>query len=157
MQKNLQKYAQLLVRKGINIQKDQLLVVNATVEMSAFVQEVAKAAYEAGAKNVHVEYRDDALTLIKYQMAPLETFGEAFQWRADGFEQMAKDGGAFLSLVGTDPDLLKGVDSEKVSLATKTNNQIMMPFRKLTMSSYVSWCVAAVPSPAWAKKSLSIA
>ncbi len=50
MQKNLQKYAQLLVRKGINIQKDQLLVVNATVEMSAFVQEVAKAAYEAGAK-----------------------------------------------------------------------------------------------------------
>ncbi len=152
MQKNLQKYAQLLVRKGINIQKDQLLVVNATVEMSAFVQEVAKAAYEAGAKNVHVEYRDDALTLIKYQMAPLETFGEAFQWRADGFEQMAKDGGAFLSLVGTDPDLLKGVDSEKVSLATKTNNQIMMPFRKLTMSSYVSWCVAAVPSPAWAKK-----
>ena len=67
------------MRKGINIQQDQLLVVNASVEMSPFVQEVAKAAYEAGAKNVHVEYRDDALTLIKYQMAPLESFGEAFQ------------------------------------------------------------------------------
>ena len=152
MQKNLQKYAQLLVRKGINIQQDQLLVVNASVEMSPFVQEVAKAAYEAGAKNVHVEYRDDALTLIKYQMAPLESFGEAFQWKADGFEQMGKEGGAFLSLVGTDPDLLKGVDSEKVSLATKTNNQMMMPFRKLIMASVVSWCVAAVPSPSWAKK-----
>lgn len=152
MQKNLKKYAQLLVRKGINIQQDQLLVVNASVEMSPFVQEVAKAAYETGAKNVHVEYRDDALTLIKYQMAPLESFGEAFQWKADGFEQMGKEGGAFLSLVGTDPDLLKGVDSEKVSLATKTNNQMMMPFRKLIMASVVSWCVAAVPSPSWAKK-----
>ena len=140
------------MRKGINIQQDQLLVVNASVEMSPFVQEVAKAAYEAGAKNVHVEYRDDALTLIKYQMAPLESFGEAFQWKADGFEQMGKEGGAFLSLVGTDPDLLKGVDSEKVSLATKTNNQMMMPFRKLIMASVVSWCVAAVPSPSWAKK-----
>ena len=65
---------------------------------------------------------------------------------------MGKEGGAFLSLVGTDPDLLKGVDSEKVSLATKTNNQMMMPFRKLIMASVVSWCVAAVPSPSWAKK-----
>ncbi len=153
MQKeNLKKYAQLLVRKGINIQKDQTLVVNAPVEMSEFVRMIAEDAYEVGAKYVHVEYRDDALTLIRYRMATLESFGEPLQWKADGYEHMAKNGAAYLSLTGTDPDLLKGIDPEKIALATKTNNQAMMPFRKLMMASVVSWCVAAVPSPAWAKK-----
>lgn len=152
MQKQLEKYARLLVQKGINIQSNQLLVVRAPIEMHEFVHLIAKEAYDAGAKNVHVEYNDDALTLIRYQKAPLESFGEAMQWKADGFEQMAKDGGAFLSLVGTDPDLLKGIDSEKIALSTKTNGEAMKNFRKIMMASEVSWCVAAVPSPPWAKK-----
>lgn len=152
MQKNLEKYARLLVRKGINIQKDQLLVVRAPMETREFVHLIAKEAYDAGAKNVHVEYNDDKLNLIRYQKAPLESFGEALQWKADGFEQMAKDNAAFLSITGTDPDLLKGVDPEKIALNTKTNGEAMKNFRKIMMNSEASWCVAAVPSPAWAKK-----
>ena len=152
MEKNLEKYARLLVQKGINIQKGQLLVVNAPIEMSNFVHHIAKEAYAVGAKNVHVEYRDDSLNLIRYQMAPLESFGEPLQWKADGFAQMAEAGGAFLSLTGTDPDLLKGVDSDKIALNQKTHGKAMEPFRKLMMAGTVSWCVAAVPSPAWAKK-----
>ena len=54
MQKNLEKYAKLLVRNGLNIQKDQLLVVNAPIESAEFVRIVAKQAYDEGAKNVHV-------------------------------------------------------------------------------------------------------
>ncbi|MDO5063335.1 MAG: aminopeptidase [Peptostreptococcaceae bacterium] len=152
MQKNLEKYARLLVRKGINIQKDQLLVVRAPMETREFVHLIAKEAYDAGAKNVHVEYSDDKLNLIRYQKAPLESFGEALQWKADGFEQMAKDNAAFLSITGTDPDLLKGVDPEKIALNTKTQGESMKNFRKIMMNSEASWCVAAVPSPAWAKK-----
>lgn len=152
MQKNLEKYARLLVRKGINIQKDQLLVVRAPMETREFVHLIAKESYDAGAKNVHVEYSDDKLNLIRYQKAPLESFGEALQWKADGFEQMAKDNAAFLSITGTDPDLLKGVDPEKIALNTKTQGESMKNFRKIMMNSEASWCVAAVPSPAWAKK-----
>lgn len=152
MKNKLEKYARLLVQKGINIQQDQLLVVNAPIEMKDFVHLIAKEAYAVGAKNVHVEYRDDELNLIKYQMAPLKTFGEPLQWKADGFAQMAEAGGAFLSLTGTDPDLLKGIDSEKIALNQKTHGKSMEPFRKLMMAGTVSWCVAAVPNPAWAQK-----
>ena len=49
MQKNLEKYAKLLVRNGLNIQKDQLLVVNAPIEAAEFVRIVAKQAYDEGA------------------------------------------------------------------------------------------------------------
>ena len=79
MQKNLEKYAKLLVRNGLNIQKDQLLVVNAPIEAAEFVRIVAKQAYDEGAKNVHVEYRDEELALVKYLNAPFEAFKEAMQ------------------------------------------------------------------------------
>ena len=152
MQKNLEKYAKLLVRNGLNIQKDQLLVVNAPIEAAEFVRIVAKQAYDEGAKNVHVEYRDEELALVKYLNAPFEAFKEAMQWKADGFEQMASENAAFLSITGTDPDLFKDVDPERIAEANKTNSKSMEKFRKYTLNSKVSWCVAAVPSPSWAKK-----
>ena len=152
MQKNLEKYAKLLVRNGLNIQKDQLLVINAPIESAYFVRIVAKQAYDQGAKNVYVEYRDEELSLIKYLNAPFESFKEAMQWKSDGFEQMAAQNGAFLSITGTDPDVFKDVDPERIAEANKTNSKSMEKFRKYTMNSRVSWCVAAVPSPVWAKK-----
>lgn len=155
MQKNLEKYAKLLVRNGLNIQKDQLLVINAPIESAYFVRIVAKQAYDQGAKNVYVEYRDEELSLIKYLNAPFESFKEAMQWKSDGFEQMAAQNGAFLSITGTDPDVFKDVDPERIAEANKTNAKSMEKFRKYTLNSKVSWCVAAVPSPVWAKKIFS--
>ncbi len=150
--KNLMKYAQLLVKNGINIQKNQTLVVNAPIEAADFVKVIAEVAYKTGAKNVHVEYRDEKLSLIKLLNAPDEAFDEAPQWKADGFEQMAKEDAAFLSITGSDPQLLKDADPSKVARANKANSLAMAKFRRYTMNSDVSWCVAAVPSEKWAEK-----
>ena len=46
----LEKYANLCIKVGINIQKDQPLVINAPVEGAEFVRLLAKHAYEAGPK-----------------------------------------------------------------------------------------------------------
>lgn len=150
--KNLEKYAQLLVKNGINIQKNQTLVVNAPIEAADFVKVIAKAAYASGAKNVHVEYRDEQLSLIKFLNAPDEAFDEAPKWKADGFAQMAEDDAAFLSITGSDPQLLKDADPSKVARANKANSMAMAKFRRYTMNSDVSWCVAAVSNDRWAEK-----
>ncbi len=152
MQKNLEKYARLLAKSGLNVQKDQLVVINAPIEAAEFVRVVAKQAYDAGAKNVHVEYRDEKLSLVKYLNAPFEAFKEYMQWKADGFEQMASENAAFLSITGTDPDVFKDVDPERIAQANKTHLKSMAKFRRYTMNSIVAWCVAAAPTPEWAKK-----
>lgn len=149
---NLEKYAELLVKNGINIQKNQTLVVNAPIEASDFVKIIAKIAYRDGAKNVHVEYRDEQLSLIKFLNAPDEAFDEAPQWKADGFAQMAENDAAFLSITGSDPQLLKDADPSKVARANKANSMAMAKFRRYTMNSDVSWCVAAVSNEKWAEK-----
>jgi aminopeptidase len=54
-QENLEKYAELAVKVGVNIQPGQTLVIRTPISALELVRLVAKKAYEAGAKNVHVE------------------------------------------------------------------------------------------------------
>ena len=151
-QENLQKYADLAVKVGVNIQKGQTLVVNAPLTSAEFVRNIAESAYEAGAKNVHVEWNDESLTRIKYDKAPDEAFKEFPTWKAKGFEEMAENGAAFLSITSSNPDLLKGVDPERISNASKTAGKAMEGYRNYIMSDHNSWSVVAVPSKAWAEK-----
>ncbi|QOY35704.1 aminopeptidase [Anaerobacillus isosaccharinicus] len=151
-EKNLEKYAEIAVKVGINIQKDQTLVINAPTNNMNFVRLVAKKAYEAGAKDVHIEWNDEELTLLKYTLAPDEAFTEFPMWKAKGFEEMAENGAAFMSIVAANPDLLKGVDPERISNANKARGVALEKYRNYVQADKVSWCVIAAPSKEWAQK-----
>ncbi|GAE30939.1 aminopeptidase [Halalkalibacter hemicellulosilyticus] len=148
----LEKYAELAVKIGVNIQKDQTLVVRSPITAVDLVRLVAKKAYEAGAKNVHVEWSDEELTKTKFELAPDEAFHEYPEWIAKGYEEMAEGGAAFLSITGSNPDLLKGADPERVSNMNKASGKAMEGFRSYIMSDKVSWSIVAVPSEGWAQK-----
>lgn len=148
----LKKYAELAVKVGINIQKGQTLVINAPLASAEFVRVVAKKAYESGAKNVHVEWTDEQLTLIKYLNAPEEAFSEYPMWKAKGMEEMAKAGAGFLSILAANPDLLKGVNSERIATANKTASKALAPYKNYVMSDKACWCVMSVPTKEWAAK-----
>ncbi|MBC8079145.1 MAG: aminopeptidase [Gorillibacterium sp.] len=150
--RNLEKYAELTVYTGINIQKNQTLVINASISAADFVRIAARKAYEAGAKNVHVEWIDDQLTLIKYLHAPEEAFTEFPLWKAAGYTEMAKGDAAFLYVRATDPDLLKAVEPSRIATANKTAAHANREFSVFTRSSTVSWTIVAVPNPEWAIK-----
>jgi aminopeptidase len=150
--KNLEKYAELAVRVGINIQKGQTLVINAPLPAAEFVRAAAKKAYEAGAKIVHVEWSDEQLALIKYTSAPDEAFTQYPMWKAKGLEEMAKEGAGFLSISASNPDLLKGVNPERIATANKTASKALEGYRNYVMSDKASWCVISVPTKEWAAK-----
>lgn len=148
----LDQYAELAVRVGVNIQSGQTLVINAPITSADFVRLVAKKAYQAGAKNVHIEWNDDQITRTKYDMAPDEAFQEYPMWKAKGFEELAEQGAAFLSIIASNPDLLKGVNPDRIAAANRTAGMAMQKYRSFIQSDRVSWCVIGVPSPVWAAK-----
>jgi aminopeptidase len=151
-EKNLEKYAELAIKVGINIQKDQTLVINAPISAAEFVRKAAKKAYEAGAKNVHVEWNDEQLALIKFLNAPDQAFKEYPMWRAKGYEQMAKEGAAFLSISASNPDLLKDVNPDRIATANKTAAAAMQGYKEYVLSDKNSWTVISVPTKEWALK-----
>ncbi|WP_108671061.1 aminopeptidase [Peribacillus acanthi] len=147
---NLEKYAELAVKVGVNVQPGQTLVVNTTLDGAEFVRLVAKKAYEVGAKNVVVNWNDDELNRIKYDMAPDEVFTEYPEHRAKELIQLAKEGAAFMSIVSSSPDLLKGVKTERIANFQKAAGTALKEYRQMAQSDKVSWTVIAVPSQGWA-------
>ncbi|WP_117168362.1 aminopeptidase [Paraliobacillus sediminis] len=147
-----EKYAELALRTGVNLQKGQALMVNSSIEGADFTRIVVKKAYELGAKDVLVNWEDDALTLLKYQNAPEEVLTTIPQWKVDKYLAFAKDGGALLSIRSTNPDLLKDVDAGKVAKAQKASAEAMKEFRKYTMNDRIAWSIISIPTGDWAQK-----
>ena len=147
---NLLKYAELAVKVGVNIQKGQTLVINTALEGAELVRLIAKKAYEAGAKEVVVNWTDDALSRLKYEYADASVFQEFPRHYAEARIEQAENGAAFLSVVSSSPDLLKGVNPEKIANFQKAQGKALAKFREYIQSDKVSWSIIAVPSKAWA-------
>lgn len=152
LKKNLEKYADLAVKVGINAQKGQELVILAPISAADFVRIIAKKAYEAGVKNLHVDWNDEELSLIKFMNAPEEAFKEYPMWRAKGLEELAEKGASFLSISAQNPDLLKDVNPELVALQNKTNAIALQNWRKYIQSGKVTWTIVSVPTKEWSQK-----
>lgn len=152
IQEKLTKYAELALKVGINLQENQPLVINAPIAAAPFVREVAKIAYKLGAKYVHTEWNDEQLTKITYETASTESLSHVREWKVKGMEEMAEEGAAFMSIVASNPDLLKDVDPERVSISNKAQAKAMQNYRKYIQTAQVSWAIVSVPSQEWAAK-----
>lgn len=145
-------YARLLIRGGVNLQPNQPLVISCAVDRAWFARLCAEAAYDAGCREVVMNWSDGALSRMGYLRADDAVFDEFPAWEADKANAMADAGAAFLSIAGEDPELLKGVDPDRLRRSRIASGTAMKHFREMTSGNRVSWCVAAIPCPAWAKK-----
>lgn len=150
--KTQEKYAELVLRKGVNLQNNQALMINAPIEGADFVRAVVRKAYEMGAKDVHINWSDDELTLLKFENAPDEVLSNFPEWRVMLSEMYAEDGAAVLSIHSTNPDLLKNIDSARVAKANKASAEAMVKFSKYMMNDLITWSVISIPTGDWAQK-----
>ncbi|MHB1841924.1 MAG: aminopeptidase [Sulfobacillus sp.] len=144
--------AEVGVRIGVNLQPGQRLWVNASIAHAPVVRAIAAAAYRAGAKDVTADFHDELLGKIRLSQAPEEGLREFRQWLADGMEEEAKGGTAFLSVVGSDPDLLADVPSDRIAMSMKAHHQAMARFMPYLMGHRAAWSIISAPAPAWAAK-----
>lgn len=151
-QTNLNKYAELAVKVGVNVQPGQILMIDAGVESLEYVRLVVKHAYAAGAKLVKVNLADEAITRMRYDLAPDDSFEIAPKWTAAEREELAENGGAMLAVISNNPDLLNGVDPNRISTLQKVSGEALSKYRQYVQSDKLAWSIVAVPSEAWAAK-----
>jgi aminopeptidase len=148
--KQLQKYADLAVRLGINVQPGQTLVIRSTTSAVEFVRKVVRSAYSAGAKYVYVDWEDDEVNRIRLKQASAESLHEVQEWKVRGYEHLAEEGAGFLSILAPNPESMKGIDPKRVAAVMKANRTAMKTYNEYIQSDKVSWSVIAVPTPEWA-------
>ena len=145
-----EKYADLVIKVGVNLQKGQRLVISAPLEAAELTRALTAKAYDVGCPYVDVNWSDEALSLIRFQHAPRDSFNEFPTWRIRGSIERAKEGAAFLSIAGSNPDLLKDQDPELVAQAQKVGAEQSKPFNREYISTMkVSWCVLSAAVAPW--------
>ncbi|QSX05222.1 aminopeptidase [Sedimentibacter sp. zth1] len=152
LNEKLMEYAELAVKTGVNIQKDQILVLQCPVEYAEFARMITKCAYEAGAKEVVVSWKDEKLGRLKFDYAPLEVFENVPNWKASFYNDYAKQNAAFMNVLAEDPEIFKGVSSEKLLANVKASEIALKDYRDCFDKSELQWNLFAVPNVAWAKK-----
>ncbi|TVX95961.1 aminopeptidase [Cohnella terricola] len=152
LNERLAKYAELIVRVGVNVQKGQEVFVSASIEIAELVRLVAAKAYEAGAGNVHVDWTDEALSRLKYEKAADDVFTRFPEWETAKRNDFVARSAAFISFFSPNPDLLKGIDPTRIGNYQKASGQGLEEFRRAVQSDKVSWTVVAASTKDWAVK-----
>ena len=147
----LKKYANLIARQGVNVQKGQEVIIQAGLDQPEFVQMLVEEAYKAKAKKVTVEWSYQPLTKTHVRYQSLKTMGTVQEWELARQEHYCNINPARIHLLSSDPDGLKGVNMAKVSKANQMTYPILKPYRD-RRDNREQWCAAAVPGVAWAKK-----
>lgn len=151
LSKALEKYADLAVNVGINVQPNEGLIITANASGLPLAREVMKKAYAAGAKHVEFMMNDDAMTLARYNNAKDYVFENYPEWKVELLIKLYESNYHHLYIIAPDPELLKDIPGEKVAVDQKTASTAMSPAQKYRMTGQTKWCIAAVPSEAWAK------
>ncbi len=147
----LKKYAELIVRKGINVQKGQEVLIYAELDQPEFVKMVVEAAYKAKAKKVTVEWEYQPLQKLHIRHQSVTTMGTVTEFAKARQQHYCDTLPCRLYIMSEDPDGLKGVNMSKVAKARRMSYPILKPYID-KREGWQQWCIAAVPGKAWAKK-----
>ncbi len=150
MEEKFREYARLLIDVGLNVQREQTVVISSPVECAWFARLCAGYAYDRGCREVNMNWHDDALARMKYLRAADGVFDEVPLWRRHFFNDHALEGAAYLAISASDPENFKGVDPKRLVRAQQASGKALKDFDRLQMCGGFPWCIASIPIPSWA-------
>jgi aminopeptidase len=146
----LRRYAELVVRVGVDLRPGHDLLVDCSVEHAPFARALADAGYAAGARYVDVAYDDKPVRAARVAHAPEESLSYTPHWLVDRVARAAESGAAVVA-VGGDPHprLFDALDPSRVALARL--RELTTARMGAILSGRVSWTVVCCPTEGWAE------
>jgi aminopeptidase len=144
----LERYADLIVSVGANVQPDQVVAVDASPEAAPLVHAIARRAYEKGARYVDVSYFDGSVKRIRAELAREETLDWTPPWIGRRLLDLGELDAARIVLTPLlAPTLLQGVDPAR---AGKDRLPTVPELFKVIDDRSVAWTLSPYPLGGWA-------
>ncbi len=150
--KTLATYADLVIKFGVNLQKDQGLEIICPVEKREVAHALTRSAYKAGAKIVRMRWQDEIFDKICYENAQTSALAEVPKWYVDSKNYLVEKGYCYIAVSAEDPAIFKDIAPDKISAVAKARSKALKKFSDEVMSNGLRWCVVSVPTLAWAKQ-----
>jgi aminopeptidase len=145
----LDRYADLIVSVGANVQPDQVLAIEALPEARPLVAALARAAYGRGARFVEAQYFEPELKRIRAELAADDTLDWVPPWLGGRIVGLGELDAARVVLVPlVPPGLLDGVDPARAG-------RDRLPTLKETFTTIdersIAWTLSPFPTRSWAQ------
>ena len=145
----LERYADLIVSVGANVQPGQVLAVEALPEAQPLVAAIARAAYDRGARYVEAAYFDPNLKRIRAERAPEDSLEWVPPWLGQRIVGLGELDAARVVLVPlVPPSLLDGVDPAR---AGRDRLPTLKETFKTVDDRSIAWTLSPFPTAAWAQ------
>ena len=157
-EQNLEKYAEVILKVGLNLQKGQRLMIipadfaSFPLEIAPFIEIIVRKAYQIGARFVDVMWDDPQIHLIRFQHAPRDSFEEYPIWRRDALLEFLKKEDAILGILASNPNLFINQDPKLMDITRRTTLKRNKPVNELIAKNATNWLVISIPVSGWTEK-----
>lgn len=148
----LEKLAELAVKVGANVQKDQLVAINSSTENRELARKIVKHAYLAGAKKVYVNWNDEYVSKYGLIHRSEESLKEVPDFFIGKYKNFIKENGCSISIASPIPGLNKDVSPKKLQVSGMAFSKALTFFYDHMMASKSQWSIIAAPNRIWAEK-----
>lgn len=152
MEKRLmENLARAVVESGVNVQKGEEVLVITQVEACEIAREVAKRAYERGAKHVYVQYIDERINALSFDHQSVNDLTDKPDFYYSVKNYFAEHDGCVINIICADPNAYEHCDATKIAKAHHADMAGLKPYYDRAMANKIKWSIIAYPHPAWAK------
>ena len=149
MDERLERYAELVVRVGANVQPGQEVFLFSNVAHLDLARAITRQSYRAGAAYVNVHYTDMHIRRAMIELGPDEALTYAPEWLKTFIRSC--EGNALIGTTGDpEPELLSDLDGERVGRAVP--QEMMQIQRQLLSENAINWCGIGAPNEGWAQQ-----
>jgi aminopeptidase len=146
----LARYARLAVEVGVSLVPGQDLRVLAHPEHLPLVREIARAAYERGARFVEASYHDPHVLRARIEHSREEDREWSPPWQLALVDHLATTHGAYILVTGDpEPELLADLDG--ASVARTRPKELAAKVLAATNDGSIAWTIIGYPTTGWAK------
>lgn len=151
-EKTLAKFAELVLKIGVNIQKNQGLEIICPTEKSEVAVAICNQAYKLGASIVNVRWENDDISRLNYLNASTETLTDIPKWFIESKNYLVKNNFCYIAIAAENPSAFKNVSAVKLAAVAKEKSKRLKRFSECVMANGIRWCVVSVPTYEWAKQ-----
>lgn len=149
MKSKILNYADLVLKRGVNLQPGQILVIDAPIWAADFCHLLMEQAYRLGARDIVIHYDDPEAERLRANLAPEEALADVPRWMSERSLHYAAEGAAFLRVLSAKP-AAGPLDARRSALRKKALAEPLRPLQMKRMANDLAWSAVAVPNPEWA-------
>lgn len=149
-EKMIKKYAEFLVKVGLNLQKGEKLKLTFSIDAINLAREIVEQAYSVGVVDVKTILSDDEINNKRFIYGSDEACSNFGDYDVDYADRLITEGYHNLYITSySNPN--KDVDVEKLTKYSVTRAKAMKEVSKRVSANEIKWCIAPYVSKDWAK------